>query len=225
MRNLFVFLQNKVAEIENVSTLFLRLVSVGNSTLLEMTGTVETLEGKNREKNSQRDLGLELFVANKLAKAMGGHLSFSKSPVISFQLRLPASDNFVLHKMKPQYEKIFFYGPHTNLPTSLREFLEIENLVIEQVNQLDDLIKDRHSVLIIGAGILSRSLITKLARFNGTSIDIIPIVTHDNSDQLLYALEELDVTKFLLEPITLDGLRSVFFDESDSHGIIFSSND
>jgi hypothetical protein len=225
MRNLFVFLQNKVADIEKVSTLFLRLVNIGNYTLLEMTGTVETLKGKNPEENSQRDLGLELFVANKLAKAMGGQLSFSKAPVTSFQLSLPASGHFVLHKMKPWYEKIFFYGPHTNLPTSLRKFLEIENLTIEVVNQLDVLNKEDHSVLIIGAGILSRSLITELASFNGTSIDIIPIVSHENSDQLLHALEELDVTKFLLEPITLDGLRSVFFDESDSHRIIFSSND
>ena len=225
MRNLFAFLQNKVSEIEKVSTLSLRLVSKGNSTLLEITGTVETSEGKNREGNSQRDLGLELIVANKLAKAMGGHLSFSKASVISFQLSLPASGNFVLHKMKPHYEKIFYYGSQTNLPTSLREFLDIENLIIEEVDQLDDLLKDSQSVLIIGAGILSRSLITKLARFNGTSIDIIPIVTHDNSDQLLYAFEELDVTKFLLEPITLDGLRSVFFDESASNGIIFSSKD
>jgi hypothetical protein len=225
MRNLFAFLQNKGIDTEQLSTLSMKLVSRENSTLLEFTGKVETSESKKQEANSQRELGLELIVANKLAKALGGHLSFSEVSVNCFQLSLPASGNFVLHKLKPNYDKIFFYGPNTNLPKSLGEFLDIENLKINVVNHLDDLLMEKHSALIIGAGVLTRNLVAKLARFNGTSINIIPIVSADSSDQLLYALEELDVTKFLFEPITLDGLRSVFFEESDIHGFIFSSKD
>lgn len=220
LRNLFAFLHNKAAGQEKVTTVFLKPVVMEQKSLLEISGTVERLGVKSEEVGVARDLGLELLVANKLIKALGGHLRFSSASMLSFELTLPSTTDFALYRKKPVHSKVWFYGARSSLPSGLLEFFESENLSLNLTHQLDQLGETSSEVVIVASGILTKTLVEKLSKFNDTNVSIVPVIRPDTYDQLLYAMEELTIPAFLLEPLTIDNLRSVFFDESENEGFV-----
>lgn len=223
LRNLFAFLMNKAAEVDKACTLQLKITESQGRNLLDISGTVETTVGKSRGTVSGRDLGLELLVAHRLTKAMGGQLSFAGASVLGFQLNIPLVSNFVLHSNRPVYDHVLLLGGKSSVPVGIAEFMEVENLDFKCVSLVDSIVAEEKSALLIPPGALTKAIVAKLSRLNNTSVRIIPIIRHDTYDQLLYAFEELEIQKFLIEPITSDSLRSTFFDESDGKGPVIKN--